>query len=144
MTSEEITNRLLAIADSDHFMADAYELTDALSAAHGGIETVEPILRFMEANPSIDYGMPGPLVHYMEKFYRKGYEQKLVESVERNPTSHTVGMLNRLINGTRDAAVKRKYIGVMERARLNPRADEDTVRRASHYLERIASLWGDS
>jgi|SRR5579883_911773 len=106
MTSEEITSQLEAIADSDHFVADSYELTDAWSAAHGGLETVEPILRFMESHPSIEYGMPGPLVHYMEDFYHKGYEQKLVESVERKPTSHTVWILNRLINDAKNTAVR--------------------------------------
>lgn len=28
---------------------------------------IEWILHFMEENPKIDYGMPGPLVHFMEK-----------------------------------------------------------------------------
>jgi hypothetical protein len=144
MTSEEITNQLLAIADSDEFAYLSGEITEALSAAHGGLETVEPILRFMEAHPSIDYGVPGALVHYVEKFYHKGYEQKLVESVERRPTDHTLWMLNRLINDAKDAGVRRRFVGVMKQARLNPRADEDAVREADHFLERIASLWGDS
>lgn len=144
MTSEEITNWLQAIADSDDFEYRSRELTDALSAAHGGLETVEPILRFMEAHPSIEYGVPGPLVHYMEKFYQKGYEVKLLESIERTPTDHTLWLLNRLINDAKDTAVRRHLINVMKRARLNPRANEDAVREADHYLERIASLWGGS
>ena len=32
---------------------------------------IEWILHFMEENPKIDYGMPGPLVHFMEKKYKK-------------------------------------------------------------------------
>lgn len=135
MTSDEITSQLEAIADSDHFVADAYELTDALTAAHGGIETVEPILRFMEAHPDIDYGAPGPLVHYMEDFSDKGYEEKLLESIERQPTPHTVWMLNRVINGTKNTAVRRQLLAIMDRVRLNPRADEDTIQEANNFLE---------
>lgn len=143
MTSEEITKQLEAIADSDDFEYRSGELRDALTAAHGGIETVEPILRFMEAHPDIEYGIPGPLVHYMEKFYRKGYEEKLLESVERTPTDHTLWMLNRLINDAKNTAVRRQLVGVMKRARLNPRANEYAVQVADHFLERIASLWSD-
>ena len=30
-----------------------------------GPEAIEPILRFMEANPGLDFGAPGPLVHFL-------------------------------------------------------------------------------
>lgn len=134
MTSQEITKQLDAIANSEDFIPLAYQLTDAWAGASAGIETVEPLLRFIEEHPSIDYGAPGPLVHYLEDFLGKGYEQKLLESIERHPTSETVGMLHRLINGAKNNAVRRHLLAVMERARFNPRADEDTVQRASHYL----------
>ncbi|MBQ4220938.1 MAG: hypothetical protein II666_15450 [Butyrivibrio sp.] len=51
---------------------------------------------FMENNPNIDYGMPGPIVHFMESYYKKGYEDELLKSVKRKPTQHTVWMLNRI------------------------------------------------
>ena len=59
---------------------------------------IEWILHFMEENPKIDYGMPGPLVHFMEKKYKKGYEKLLLESIKRKPTEHTVWMLNEKSN----------------------------------------------
>jgi len=58
---------------------------------------------FMEEHPEIDYGTPGPLVHFLERFYKKGYEEQLVLSIRRKPTCHTIWMLNRLINGARAA-----------------------------------------
>ena len=30
----------------------------------------------MELNPGLDFGTPGPLVHFVEQFYGNGYEQK--------------------------------------------------------------------
>lgn len=49
---------------------------------------IEPLLRFMEDNPELDYGQPGPIVHFMEGF--DGYEKLLVESIKRMPISHTI------------------------------------------------------
>ena len=99
MTPDEVINELEAIANAKDFVFHAYELTDSWAASNAGFEVVEPVLRFMEKYPSIDYGTPGPLVHFVERFFGKGYEAELLESIKRNPTPHTVGMLNRLING---------------------------------------------
>jgi hypothetical protein len=64
-------------------------------------ESVESFLRLIENNPKTDFGMPGPLVHFLEKYYKNGYENKLVESVRRQPVPHNVWMLNRIINGSK-------------------------------------------
>src|SRR5262245_37116403 len=100
MTSKTITEQLESIASATNFASSAAELTEAWSTADAGFESVEPILQFMEVHPTQDYGMPGPLVHFVEEFYTKGYEDKLIESVSRNPTMMTVWMLNRVLNGT--------------------------------------------
>lgn len=63
-----------------------------------GISAIEPLLLFMERHPLSDFGMPGAIVHYVEKFYKKGYEDLLIASVIRRPTVHTVWMLNRIKN----------------------------------------------
>lgn len=46
-------------------------------------EFVEPILEIISTNPSVDFGMPGDLVHFVEKFYKKGYEELLIDSVKK-------------------------------------------------------------
>jgi hypothetical protein len=89
MTSQEIKKQLDGKISGDGFAVLSYELTDAWSAANVGLEAVEPILQFMEDHEELDYGMPGPLSHFIEKFYRKGYEPKLLQSVKRKPTEHT-------------------------------------------------------
>lgn len=82
-----------------------YEFDDAieeLGQLDLGLSSVESLLVFMEKHPFTDFGMPGEIVRYMERFYRQGYEELLVKSIKRCPTIHTLFMLNRLINGGSD------------------------------------------
>ena len=82
-----------------------YEFDDAieeLKQLNLGLSSVESLLGFMEKHPFTDFGMPGEIVHYMERFYRHGYEELLMKSIERRPTIHTLFMMNRLINGGGD------------------------------------------
>ena len=58
-------------------------------------ELVAPILEIIESNPDIDFGTPGDLVHFVEKFYKKGYEELLLKSVRKSPTMHNIWMLHR-------------------------------------------------
>ena len=138
MTAQEITDQLQQIASSDDFSGRSAELTQAWSSAGVGLEAVEPIMRFMEEHPAIDFGMPGPLVHFVERRYGKGYEEKLTASVERKPTSHTVWMLNRVINGTKQPDLKQRFIATMDRARFNPLSDQNAVQQANRFVERFS------
>jgi hypothetical protein len=138
MRTSEITDNLQRLASDPRFAARSREVTDALLAAGAGIEAVEPILRFMEANPHVDFGTPGALVHFVERFFRKGYEEKLVGSVRRKPTPHTLWMLSRLINGVRDPEARRQLVAVVLEARANPLAGPEAVRAADHLLARLA------
>ncbi len=61
---------------------------------------MDTLFSILESNPDEDFGMPGQIVHFLESFYKNGYEEKLLESLQRKPTSHTVWMLNRVINGS--------------------------------------------
>src|SRR5262245_31321139 len=74
------------------------------------LTTVVTVLRFMENNPSLDYGSPGALVHFVERFSGPAYEIELLASLMRRPTDHTVWMLNRVINGTPSIAEREKLI----------------------------------
>ena len=49
-------------------------------------------------NPSVDFGMPGELVHFVEQFYKNGYEELLIASVSEKPTPHNIWMLHRCYN----------------------------------------------
>lgn len=139
MTSNEIAEQLESIASADDVVSSTTELTDAWSAADVGVKSVEPILRFMEEHPELDYGMPGPLVHYVEEFFQRGYEERLIESVSRRPTQQTVWMLNRVLNGTREQAQRQIVVRAMRQAATNPKADEATIELLQCFLERHSS-----
>lgn len=64
-----------------------------------GVALLPDLFKILEAHPDDDFGMPGPLVHAAEKFFRKGYEEALVDSVQRSPNFYNLWMLNRVING---------------------------------------------
>ncbi len=136
MNASEIRRSLDAIKDDPEFGARCEGLVDDWIAAGFGVEAVDPILRFMETHPEIDYGMPGALVHFVERAYLRGYAQLLLDSLARRPTPHTVWMLNRVINGTEDAALRGRYERAMERAAVHPLADSDTVEEVRGFLSR--------
>lgn len=92
------------------------------------------ILHFMEENPKIDYGMPGPLVHFMEKKYKKGYEKLLLESIKRKPTEHTVWMLNRILNDV-NLEDRNVYMDVLKAIVKDSKYDEELRSLAKEFLE---------
>jgi hypothetical protein len=99
------------------------------------MESVEPVLRFMEEHSEIDFGMPGALVHFVERFYGPAYESLVVESIRRRPTPHTAWMLNRLINGAKTAERRSRFLAVMNEARLHPSADPETPAELADFLD---------
>ena len=135
MTAKEIAKQLEHITPTDDFAWLSSELAKTWASSNVGIEAIEPILHFMERNPSIEYGMPGALVHFIERFYGNGYEDKLIEAINRKPTAHTILMLNRLINGTKDFNAKHFFIMTMKQARMNPLADKKTIESVNELLE---------
>jgi hypothetical protein len=137
MTSKDIFEQLEAIASADDFASSTAKLIETWSTADVDVESVEPILRFMEEHPTLDYGMPGPLVHFIEEFYLKGYEEKLIESVSRKPTMMTVWMLNRVLNGTEEPAKRQPLVRAMRQAASNPKANQATLERIQGFLERL-------
>jgi hypothetical protein len=133
MNASDVARQLEEIADAgDDFEWRSRQLREKWKNEPNSYEALEPMLRFMENHPDVDYGAPGPLVHFTEMLPR--YEEKLIESVERQPTPDTVGMLNRAINGKRDPQERRGLLSVMERVLKNVRADAVTRERAFDYL----------
>ncbi len=137
MTSKDAFSQLEKLASSTDFASSSAELVDRWAGENVTFEVVEPILRFMEEHPSVEFGMPGSLVHFAEKFRKNGYEDKLLESIARKPTQHTAWMLNRLINGTNVPSDRQRFIAAMERAQSNPLSDTKTRDRISRFLERL-------
>lgn len=135
-----VTRQLENIRDSDDFVGHVYELIEEWSRDPDGFVAVESVLRFMERHPDVDYGAPGPLVHFVESFYRRGYESELLSSVERRPTTHTVSMLNALINATKEPEEKKRYISALVEAGRSPLANKAVRDGVARYLVRIGNL----
>ena len=133
MQDNDLQEELNALGASDDFENGAIDLVETWKDRGEGLDGVHAILCFMEAHPDIDYGMPGSLVHFAERFHHKGYENELVQSLERRPTQHTAWMMNRLLNGTPPGADRDRYIATL-RAALNAAPDTGTRNMVAHYL----------
>jgi hypothetical protein len=139
MNPTQILEKLREISSSGDYSMQSAILTQEWSRAPDGLDAVDPILQFMEANPNLDFGLPGPLVHFVEQYYGSGYEGKLVASVDRTPTLHTVWMLNRVINGTADLEQRQLLIQTLTRATINPSTDSKTRQQASRLMDRLSA-----
>lgn len=135
---DELLDELEAVPKGDDFQYALDDLTTAWKARGVNLDGVEAILAFIERHPDLDYGSPGSLVHFAEEFYRKGYEAALLASFTRQATSPTAWMLNRIINGTKDAAELETYIQAFEKAETDPATDPATRAEVTHYLDRKA------
>jgi hypothetical protein len=134
---KQVLDQLEGIANAQDFATASDELVNQWTSMNIGLEAVAPILEFMENHSAIDFGLPGALAHFVERFYKKGYEEKLLESISRKPTQQTVWMLNRIINGTKDPAQKQRFVTTMTQARQNPLTDQITIDSINHFLARL-------
>ena len=98
LTKEDMVVALQdAIAEDQEFeLAD--EIVDAMETYPQPFDLVAPVLDFISKHPEVDFGSPGELVHFVERFYHYGYEELLMESVLKRPTMHNIWMLHRCYN----------------------------------------------
>ena len=86
-----------AITEDQEFeLAD--EIVDAMEAYPQPFDLVAPVLDFISEHPEVDFGSPGDLVHFVERFYHQGYEDLLMEVVGKRPAPHNIWMLHRCFN----------------------------------------------
>lgn len=117
--------------DSEDFETVMMDCMEEIEENYNQLDSVQPLLRLMERHPLTDFGSPGPIVHFVERFYKKGYEEELLLSLKRIPTLHTVWMLNRLINGTDQAEV---YLDLLKEISENTSYDKEIREEALHFL----------
>lgn len=95
---EELIKKMEDNIDSDDFERIEEECIEEIEESDLGLSAVEPLIKLMERHPLADFGVPGAIVHFVEKFYKNGYEDILYQSIKRSPAMHTVWMLNRICN----------------------------------------------
>ena len=117
--------------DTDDFIDIMDDCMREIEESGIGLQAVEPLLQFIERHPLSDFGMPGSIVHFVEKFYKKGYEQLLIASVKRRPAMHTVWMLNRVKNGEEN---QQGYIEILNDIAHNKEIEEEIRNSARNFL----------
>ena len=117
--------------DNEDFENVMMDCMEEIEEKYNQLDSVQPLLRLMERHPLTDFGSPGSIVHFVERFYKKGYEEELLLSLKRMPTLHTVWMLNRLINGTDQAEV---YLELLKEISENASYDKEIREEALHFL----------
>jgi hypothetical protein len=128
-----IVAKIAEIAGDDNFAYLAESKLDELSTLDRQGESIDALLRIFEENPDADFGMPGPLVRFLEQFYRKGYEPKLIESLRRKPVPHTLWMLNRIINGS-SGEERRRYVAELRLISQRHDVSAETKKAAEDFL----------
>lgn len=73
-------------------------LASELENMPNGSDAIQAVLGLFERHPEFDFGTPGSLVHAIERYYGHGYEQQLIQSIERSPTCLTMWLANRIAN----------------------------------------------
>ena len=119
------------ISDLDALCEDIIELNNE------GWDTailMDPLFRILEKNSDFDFGMPGQIVHTLEKYYKKGLEEELFKSLNRKPTFYTLWMLNRIINGTSDAKEKEGYMEMLKSI-LKMEIPDYLKKQAQHLID---------
>lgn len=95
---------------------------------------MDPLFRILEKNSDFDFGMPGQIVHTLEKHYKKGLEEELFKSLNRKTTFYTLWMLNRIINGTSDTKEKESYMEMLKSI-LKMEIPDYLKKQAQHLID---------
>ena len=91
------------VEEENDFICLQYDIVDKLEADKVGFEITKDTIELMESNPLVEFSTPGPLTHFIEKFYseyQEEYNALLENSVKENPAIHTIWLLHRVINGS--------------------------------------------
>lgn len=122
---ERLINEMEEHIDCDDFEEVQEKCIFQIEKENLGISAVAPLLLFIEKHPLSDFGMPGAIVHYVEQFYKKGYEDLLLASVIRRPTLHTVWMINRIKNTGENSDQYEKILNdILERQDIEEKIKE--------------------
>lgn len=128
-----LLEELKCAALNEDFM-QTHEIINEIKNQEDSFEYINPILRLMEENPNLDFGAPGPLVHFVELYYKRGYETLLLESVNRKPTIQTIWMINRIINDP-NLENRQEYIDTLNNLLKRDDLDDSVMDTVKGFLE---------
>ena len=111
-----------------------YDVLNELVKENIGEEYLEYLIKLIANNPLVDFGMPGPIVHFIESFPEYKYEMYLKTELKDRPNSLLLWMLNRIVN-TPACKNGKEYLLLFHE--ISERNDIDIAVRteAKEYLE---------
>jgi hypothetical protein len=138
---EEFVQRLRALhpsKDEDALADQLRELVEPIEGVEGAEAVVPEVLAFFERFPDADLGMPGPLVHFVERCYPR-YLDPLVSSLGRRPTMYTLWMVNRVLNAPLPQEQRQALLRALHVAANHPDADAATRETARGFAAHQAT-----
>lgn len=113
---------------------ETYQIVEEIEKEQDSFAYVEPMFRLMEQNPDVDFGLPGPIVTFIESLYEKGYQKLLLDSVRRKPMGYTIWMINRIMNIS-DVRDKQMYVDLLRELLDRNDIGEDVRNRIIEYID---------
>ena len=132
MTKTEIMDALKEKATPYSSFSIDESTAKAMTSLPNPFDLVEPILELIGTHPTVDFGMPGDLVHFVEHFYNHGYEELLMASVAHTPTAHNIWMLHRCYNNPKDPK-RKQYTALVNELMKNDSIPEEIKREIQGY-----------
>jgi len=120
--------------NESEFINALQRLIEPLEEAEFPQDAIPAVFDFFERFPDTDMGSPGPLVHFVERFY-PSYFETLVSSLERKPTPSTLWMLNRILNANIPQEQRSKGLAVLKVASQHLGASSEIKNQALHFLK---------
>ena len=130
--AEALQNAPAGLSDYVLYLND---LLGGVNAIENPTEVFHQAFRFFEAHAGADLGVPGPLVHFLERFYPQ-YIDELCASVARKPTTYTVWMLNRVLNVELPQPTRERLVALLRTVAANSVTEPDVRQQAERFLER--------
>lgn len=131
---EELLSELESKAGNDDLWYCEDSIIEELSKTYSPEELSEPLFKLMEKYPLTEWGMPGAIVHFLESPDNELYSEKLLDSLKRQPTVHTVWMLNRELNAAAEPQ-KSTYLSVMKDIAGNNSLPDEIRSSAEEFID---------
>ena len=110
-----------------------YQLFEGFRSLRDRHRAAPAMFSLLERFPDAEFGSPGPLVHELEAI--PGYLPLLHGSVRRQPTYHTIWMVNRLLNTKLASDQRETWLSELRAVLEHPLASEQTRRAVEDSLE---------
>lgn len=127
---QELIDKMESAVDTDDMEYVVDICMEEMINKGAGEEMIEPLFRLMERHPVSEFGCPGGIVQFIESFPNE--EEFLLKSLNRKPTTHTLWMLNRLINVSSN---KGEYIKILKEISESTDFEKDVLEVAKDFLD---------